>query len=83
MISCIYLAGIFYIAGYDIHNNPYMVNIDMISHVLEDVSVNDTEETFGDLKTMITTTNGTIVTSGDIMDVVIGIRDCERYYDPR
>jgi hypothetical protein len=80
MISCLFIGGLFFIGGYDINGNPYMVNIDMIAHVVEDVSVKDTANNFGSFRTMITTTNGTIVTNGDIMDVAIGIEDCERYY---
>jgi hypothetical protein len=80
MISCIYLAGLFYIAGYDINNDPYMINIDMISHVVESTSVPDTQTGVSGIRTMITTTNGTVVVNYEIMDVAIGIQDCERYY---
>ena len=80
MISCIFLGGIFYITGYDTNNDPYMVNIDMISHVIEDTSISDIDENFYTYKTMITTTNGTVVVNYQIMDVAIGIQDCERYY---
>jgi hypothetical protein len=80
MISCLFLGGIFYIAGYDINNDPYIVNIDMISHVIEDTTIPDTHSDFYSYRTMITTTNGTVVVNYAIMDVAIGIQDCERYY---
>lgn len=80
MIDCIFLAGLFYIAGTDINGDPYFANIDFIAHVVQDISISDTDDT---PRTMITTTNGTIVEDLDILDVAVGISRCESIYAPQ
>jgi hypothetical protein len=78
MIECIFLAGLFYIAGSDINGDPYFANIDMIVSVTEDLSITDTDNT---PRTMITTLNGTIVENVPILDVAVGISRCEGVYN--
>lgn len=78
MIECIFLAGLWYIAGVDINNDRYFANIDMIVSVTQNMSISDSG---GPPRTIIQTVNGTIVEDTDILDVAIGISRCEDLYD--
>lgn len=78
MIDCIFLAGLFYIAGTDINGDRYFANIDMIVSATQNMSISDTNNT---PRTMITTVNGTIVENVDILDVAVGIARCEDLYN--
>jgi hypothetical protein len=78
MIECIYLAGLWYIAGTDINSDRYFVNIDMIVSVSQNMSISDTNSV---PRTIIQTVNGTIVEDSDILDVAVGISRCEDLYN--
>ena len=78
MIECIYLAGLWYIAGTDINSDRYFVNIDMIVSVSQNMSISDTNSV---PRTIIHTVNGTIVEDLDILDVAVGISRCEDLYN--
>jgi hypothetical protein len=78
MIECIFLAGLWYIAGTDINSDRYFVNIDMIVSATQNMSISDIG---GSSRTIIQTVNGTIVEDLDILDVAVGISRCEDLYN--
>jgi hypothetical protein len=78
MIECIFLAGLWYIAGTDINGDRYFVNIDMIVSATQNMSISDIG---GSSRTIIQTVNGTIVEDLDILDVAVGISRCEDLYN--
>jgi hypothetical protein len=78
MIECIFLAGLWYIAGNDINGDRYFVNIDMIVSATQNMSISDIG---GSSRTIIQTINGTIVEDLDILDVAVGISRCEDLYN--
>jgi hypothetical protein len=78
MIECIFLAGLWYIAGNDINGDRYFANIDMIVSVTQNMSISDAGDEY---RTLIQTINGTIVEDTDILDVAVGISRCEDLYD--
>lgn len=79
MIECIVLAGNLFLAGVDINGDNYLVNVDYITHVVEDMTRPDQNTPIS----LITTTNGTIVEDLTIYDVAEGLMWCERHWsDP-
>lgn len=76
-MDCIFIAGLLYLVGTDWNGDRYAVNVDMISHVVEDMSISDLDLRS---RTMITTNNGTIVEDLTILDVMTGISMCESYF---
>jgi hypothetical protein len=78
MIECIFLAGLWYIAGTDINGDRYFANIDMIVSATQNMSISDGG---GSSRTIIQTVNGTIVEDLDILDVAVGISRCEDLYN--
>lgn len=77
MIECIYVAGWLYLAGVNWNGDNYFVNIDMISHVEEKMSVSDTNNRY---RTLIHTTNGIIVEDVTALDVAVAISSCDYYF---
>lgn len=79
-MDCILVAGIFFLAGTDWNGDRYVLNIDMINHITQAMSISDTDNDDPRNRTMITTTNGLIVEDAAILHVISAISTCERYY---
>lgn len=75
MIDCIFVAGMLFLSGQDWNGDRYLLNIDEIVSVTQDMSVQGTKP-----RTLITATNGLIVEDVEILDVAVGIASCEYYF---
>lgn len=78
MMDCLYVVGLLFLAGEDWNGDRYLVNLDHIVSITQDMRPENFQP-----RTLITTTNGTIVENLEILDVAVGISYCEQffYYD--
>lgn len=78
MIDCIIVTGWLFLIGEDWNGDRYMINIDHIVSVSQNMEPGEVRP-----RTLISTTNGIIVEDVEILDVAVGISRCEYYYmDP-
>lgn len=79
-MDCIFVAGILFMVGTDWNGDRYMINIDQITNVSQNMSISDNQNDMRP-RTIITTTNGMIVEDHPILDVAVGISTCEVVYN--
>jgi hypothetical protein len=75
MMDCIIVAGLLFLVGEDWNGDRYMINIDEIVSVSQNMELDQVRP-----RTIISTTNGMIVEDVEILDVAVGISRCEYYY---
>ena len=79
-MDCVFIAGLLFVVGTDWNGDRYMLNLDTVTNVVQDMSISDTQNDIRP-RTMITTTNGTIVEDVDILDIAYTFAVCEQVYD--
>ena len=79
-MDCVFIAGLLFVVGTDWNGDRYMLNLDQVTSVVQDMSISDSQNDFRP-RTMITTRNGTIVEDVDILDVAFAFSVCEQVYD--
>lgn len=75
MIDCIFIAGLLFMVGEDWNGDRYMINIDEIVSVTQNMDPDNFQP-----RTLILTTNGTVVEDVDILDIAQGISMCEYFF---
>jgi hypothetical protein len=79
-MDCVFMAGLLFMVGTDWNGDRYMINIDQITNVTQQMSISDSQDDMRP-RTFITTTNGTIVEDVEILDVAFGLGRCEAAYN--
>jgi len=78
-MDCVFMAGLLFMVGTDWNGDRYMINIDQITNVTQQMSISDSQDDMRP-RTFITTTNGTIVEDNEIIEVAFGLGRCEAAY---
>ena len=78
-MDCIFAAGLLFMVGTDWNEDRYMVNIDQITSVVQQMGISDSQTDMRP-RTMISTTNETIVEDVEILDVAYALGRCEAAY---
>jgi hypothetical protein len=79
-MDCVFIAGLLFVVGTDWNGDRYMINLDTVTNVVQDMSISDAQNDYRP-RTMITTTNGTIVEDVDILDIAYSFSVCEQVYE--
>lgn len=78
-MDCILLAGLYWLIGTDYDQNRYMIQIDTITNIVQEMSISDQQNDMRPM-TRIMTTNGMVIEDHPIIEVVRGIAICEEYW---
>ena len=78
-MDCVFIAGLLFVVGTDWNGDRYMINIDEITNVTQQMSISDGQDDMRP-RTFITTTNGTIVEDNEILEIAFGLGRCEVAY---
>ena len=79
-MDCIFAAGLLFIVGTDWNGDRYMVNIDQLTNITQQMSITDDQSDMRP-RTFITSVNGTIVEDAEILDVAFALGRCEVAYN--
>ena len=75
MMECLYIVGLFLMTGEDWNGDRYLVNVDHIVSITQDMDHGN-----HDPRTLIRTLNGTIVENLEILDAAVSISQCDQYF---